>query len=227
MILPHWNSDLYVDIASWFPFGKDFRPVSINSVYDEQLKNIAESALEFKSELFFMVSPLTGCIGNFTRDNAFRFSQSISLNLGFMIIFGYSSLMEKIIIASLNALDTENKLTAGIVNCSIMERGIFAGSAKAIAIVSDEPFFEPEKFLYGFSLLLTETRKLKHEEYLTFYAEKFGYSRFSFKWEVENQDEINMKNILSEFEFDATKQIIGPSPEISFPPFLGAVISGL
>ncbi len=227
MFLPQWNSDLYIDIASWFPFGKDYKPVSVNSFYDERLKNIAESCLEFYSELFFMVSPLTGCVGTFTRDNAFRFSSSISLNLGFMIILGYSYLMEKIVCAALCNLDEKDELLAGIVNCSIQEHGIFTSSAKAIAIVGNEPFFDPDKFLSDFSDLLTKLRTVTTNESLAFFAEKFGYSRFSFNWELENPDLLKMKKVLSEFEFEGTRKIIGPSPEISFPPFLGAVISGL
>lgn len=226
MILPFWNSELYIDIASWFPFGKDFQPVSVNNFYDENLKSIADSCFEFESELFFMVSPLTGCIGNFTRDNFFRSGPDGYFNLGFMLLLGYSEYIERIVCAALGTLESGRELTAGIASCALWEKGVFTSKAKAIAIVSDEPFFECADFLKGFSEILKEARKYKIEGGLSYFAEKFGYSRFFISWETDDPVKLKMSRLLSEFEFGETRQITGPSPEISFPPFLGVVMGG-
>ena len=224
LILPYWNSEIYVDITSWFPYGSDYAPVSVNKYFDERLKAIAEGCLEVDSEFLFMVSPMTGCIGNLSRDNIFRPVSDGALTLGFMALFGYSDYLEHLFCAALPAVDEENELNAGIAKCSLWRDGILTGALQVIAIVSNDPFYNPEKFLEAFGFLLHETLKFKNEG-RTFYAEKFGYKI----WSNENDEPIKngITGALNSIKTDEARSIVGVSPEIKFPPFLGMTLGGL
>ncbi len=225
-LLPFWDSDLSIDLPSSFPFGKDYAPVWSNAVYNDGLGIIAKSCIECGSELFFMVSPLTGCIGSFTRENAFSFSQSLSLDLGFMLLLGYSHVMERIVFLALDVFDENHELKAGITNCHITKRGVFSGRTRAIAIASLEPFFDPGKFLLDFALLLREISSVNNSgRALAFFAEKFGYTRFAFDWEIDSPEQLRIRKALYELKFDSTRDVTGPSPAIQFPPFLGTVLN--
>ena len=225
MILPFWNSELYVEISSWFPFGKDYHPVSLNRFYDATLKRISEASMNMGSEFFFMASPNTGCVGNLSRENFFRYGPDHFFNLGFLMTFGYSDMLEKVIIASLGVLESSHGLFAGITSCSLWSRGIYEGSTKVIAIASNEPFYDCTEYLKGLAGLLDDVKTFTKIENLSYYAEKFGYDRFFMNWENENPFDLRISEVLSEFETDTMKEITGGSSVEEFPPFLGAALS--
>ena len=153
MYMPFWKSELYVEISPWFPFGKDYQPVSVNRFYDGTLKQIASSCLDLDSEFFFMASPQTGCVGNLPRENFFKYSPDALLSLGFLMILGYSDYMERAVIASLGVLESANGLFPGITSCSFWSRGVFHGTAKIIAIASNEPFLHLYHLCYQTQIL--------------------------------------------------------------------------
>ncbi len=225
MILPFWNSELYVEISSWFPFGKDYHPASLTRFYDDTLKNISEACLDLDSEFFFMASPSTGCVGSLPRENFFKYGADNFINLGFLMVLGYSEMMEKMIIASIMLPEAERKLNAGITVCSLWSRGVFLGTAKVIAVAADEPFFDGADYLQEFSRLLTHARKVIGVNSASYFAEKFGYDRFFVRWENEEPYDLRISEALSDFEFDGTREITGTSPIQEFPPFLGATLN--
>lgn len=214
-MLPYWNSDLDLEIASWFPFGVDYQPISINRLYSPQLRRIAASCLERESEFFFMSSPQTGCIGSLMRDNFYRVEPQRGLSLGFMMILGYSSRMERLISAG---LCDSGELSAGVAFCSLWNKGMLMENLKVIVLVSEEIFFDEEKFLTNFEELLTPGRCKAN---LAFFAERFGYRRFCMAYETDDPLQLRISKLLYEMEFAETRQMVGPSPEVSFPPFLG------
>ena len=225
MILPFWNSELYVEISSWFPFGKDYHPVSLNRFYDSTLRKISEASLNVGSEFFFMASPLMGCVGNLSRENFFKYNPDSVLNLGFLMTFGYSETLEKIIIASLGFLESSRGLFAGITSCSLWSRGIYEGTTKVIAIVGDDPFYDSTEYLKGLAKLLEDSELYAKTDYNSYYAEKFGYDRFFMQWENDNPLDLRISEVLSEFETDTTREITGGSSVEEFPPFLGTALS--
>ena len=227
MILPFWNSELYVEISSWFPFGKDYHPVSLNRFYDGTLKRISESSLNLGSEFFFMASPLTGCVGNLSRENFFKYGPDNFFNLGFLMTFGYSEMLEKVIIASLSLLESSKGLFAGITSCSLWSRGILEGTTKVIAIAGDDPFYDCREYLKGLAKLLEDAKYFMNTQDISYYAEKFGYDRFFMQWENDNPLDLRISEILSEFETDTTRNIIGGSSVEEFPPFLGTAVSAI
>lgn len=225
MILPFWNSELYVEISPCFPFGKDYHPVSLNRFYNATLHRISEASMNLGSEFFFMASPLTGCVGNLSRENFFKYGPDNVLNLGFLMTFGYSDMLERAIIASFGLLESSHGLFAGITSCSLWSRGIYEGTAKVIAIASNEPFYDCTEYLKGLAGLLEEAENFTKSEDISYYAEKFGYDRFFMRWENDNPFDLRISEILSEFETDTVKEITGGSSIEEFPPFLGAALN--
>ena len=225
MILPFWNSELYVEISSWFPFGKDYHPVSLNRFYDETLKKISGTCMDLGSEFFFMASPAIGCVGNLPRENFFKYSPDSSFNLGFLLVLGYSDIMEKIIIASLALTGASKDLFAGITDCALWSRGIFEGSTRVIAVASYEPFFDGSEYLKQLAEMLTDMKNHTGASDSAYYAELFGYNRFFMQWENDKPSELRTSRMLGEFEFEQTREIVGGSSSQDFPPFMGASVS--
>jgi hypothetical protein len=144
-----------LEIASWFPFGVDYQPVSINRLYSPQLRRVAAQCLALDSEFLFMASPQTGCIGSLMRDNFYRADPYGLVSLGFMMILGYSPRMERLVADALEEMKKYGDLSAGVAFCSLWNQGVLVGSLKAIAVVSNGPFFEEAEFMDGFEGFLS------------------------------------------------------------------------
>lgn len=225
MILPFWNSELYVEVSPSFPFGKDYHTASVNRFYSDTLKRIAQSCLSLDSEFFFMASPEIGCVGSLPRENFFKYTPDASFNLGFLLVLGYSEIIEKIVIASLGLTGAVKDINAGITSCAIWSRGIYKGRTKVITLASYEPFYNPDEYLNILAKMLEDmTGHLKLNDY-AYYAERFGYDRFFVEWENDNPVDIWTSQMLSEFEYDQTKEIVGGASTQDFPPFLGSSVS--
>lgn len=239
-MLPYWNSDLDLEIASWFPFGVDYQPVSINRLYSPQLRRVAAQCLALDSEFLFMASPQTGCIGSLMRDNFYRADPYGLVSLGFMMILGYSPRMERLVADELDEMKKYGDLAAGVAFCSLWNQGVLRGSLKAIAVVSNGPFFEEEEFLDSFERFLSgrvkgqnassvrprarrgsKKKPPQRGNALPFFAERFGYRRFCMPYETDDPLQLRISQLLYEMEFEETRQMVGPSPELPFPPFLG------
>lgn len=218
MPLPFWNSDLDLSLSSWFPLGVDYKSVSINSLYSVRLKNVAALSLALDSEFFFMSSLKSGYVGNMLRENLFSSEQRMGFNLGFVFLVGYSRRMEELVERQLKDKENES-LKAGITWCALRRGDVLLASVKSIALVSEDIFFDEEAFLERFAVSLgdidSEDRKVP------FYAEKFGFRRFSIPYETDNMTDMYVSRLLSEMEFSVTKEATGPSPEINFPFFIG------
>ncbi len=232
-MLPYWSSDLDLEIASWFPLGVDYRPVPVNQ--SPQLQRIASRCLALDSEFLFMSSPRTGCVGSLMRDN-WGTPENGVIHLGFMMVLGYSPKMERLVELVLNErerrngeeeMEDEEALSAGVASCSLWHEGVLMGAVKVIALVSGEPFFEEEDFLAGFDQALAEPKGASEQDAaLSFFAERFGYRRFSMLYETDDPLQLRISQLLYEMEFSETRQMVGPSPEVPFPPFLGVALSG-
>ena len=249
-MLPYWDSDLDMEVAPWFPWGVDYQPVSINHLYSAQLISIATRCLAFDSEFLFMASPRMGCVGSLMRDGFYSDPAGALLSLGFMMILGYSPRMERLVDAALEPADGEDDedIIGGVALCSLWNKGVLVGSLKVIALVSDGLFFDETKFLSRFEGLLSAPAPAVQEEEvkgkargkppeklrkkaeanggLSFFAEKFGYRRFFVPYETDDPLQLRISQLLYEMEFAETRQMVGPSPEVPFPPFLGVALSG-
>jgi len=91
---------------------------------------------------------------------------------------------------------------------------------KVIVLVSEGIFFDEEKFLTDFEGMLAGQ---DGDPGLAFFAEQFGYRRFCMAYETDDPLQLRISRLLYEMEFAETRQMVGPSPEVSFPPFFGLV----
>jgi len=216
-LLPYWNSDLDLEVASWFPFGVDYQPISMNSPLSPRLRRVAAFCLDRGSEFFFMSSLGTGPIGSLMRDNFYRVKPQGIFSLGFMMILGYSPHMERLIGAG---FDGSEELSAGVAFCSLWNGDVLLENVKVIVLVSEGIFFDEEKFLTDFEGMLASQ---DGDPGLAFFAEQFGYRRFCMAYETDDPLQLRISRLLYEMEFAETRQMVGPSPEVSFPPFFGLV----
>lgn len=225
MILPFWNSELYVEMSPCFPFGRDYHPVSVSRFHSDTLERISRGCMDLGGEFLFMASPQTGCVGSLSRENFFKPAPDLVLNLGFIMTMGYSDFLEKAVIASMMLPCVNYKLNAGITRCSMWSRGVLEGMSKVIAVAGDEPFFDCTEYLEGFAKILEDFRMILKQGDSSYYAEKFGYDRFFVRWESDNPHDMALSSALSEFELDGTREVVGNSPTEEFPPFMGAAVS--
>ena len=214
-MLRYWNSDLDLEIASWFPFGVDYKPTSINSLHSSQLKRISELCLEAGSEFFFMTSILSGCVGNLMRDNFYKDDADRNVSLGFMMLLGYSRRMEQLLERKFGDRD---ETRAGVAFCSLWNKSLFLENLKVIVVVNDNFFLNEDDFLADFESMFDNEGMGSNVSY---FAEKFGYRRFSIAYETDDLMQIRISKLLYEMELPETRQMVGPSPEMPFPPFFG------
>lgn len=227
MLLPLWSSDIHVEIPAWFPWGRDYQPVTVNRFQDRTLCDIAALCFDLGSEFYFMSSLSGGYVGSMAREKYFRIVPDDGFHLGFLMVFAYSEMIEKALVASLALNKSAKGLSIGITSCSMWREGVLEGKTKVIVIVSNDLFYDSSEYLIGLTLTLYETVKIIRPPALSFYAEKFGYNRFSFEWEGINPYDISVTEILSEIENEGAKDIIGGSPVINFPPFLGLTVTAV
>jgi hypothetical protein len=226
-LLRYWNSDLDLEIASWFPFGVDYKPISINELHSLQLEKIAALCLEAGSEFFFISSMFSGCVGSLMRDNFYKDSTRNNVGLGFMMLLGYSPRMEKMLG---RRLSEHHDVRAGVAFCSLWNKTLSLENMKVIVLVSDSILFREEDFLTDFGEMLEEEmskggKETERRSNVSYFAEKFGYRRFCIAYETDDLIQLRISKLLYEMEFPETRQMVGPSPEMTFPPFLGIALS--
>ena len=216
-MLSYWSSDLDLEIASWFPFGVDYKPVSINSLHSLQLKRIAALCLGVGSEFYFMTSMWSGCVGSLMRDNFYKNSSGHAVSLGFMMLLGYSPQMEKLLCRK---LAEQKDIKAGVAFCSLWNKTLYLENMKVIVLVSDSLLFSEDDFLVDFESMFKDETSPDHSN-VSYFAEKFGYRRFCMAYETDDLLQLRISKLLYEMELPETRQMVGPSPEMPFPPFFG------
>lgn len=212
--LPYWDSDVDMQIAPWFPLGVDYKPVSVNLFHSGRLSKIAALALSLNSEFFCLTSLKSGYVGTLLRDNMFIPGRLRRIELGFTMLFGYSPAMEE---ALAPLLEEYGDIEGGVSFCTLRDRNIIRESFKAIILVSGNPLFSEDEFLDHLGEGLEKC--VSSRESMAFFAETFGYRRFFIPYETDNPVDLEISRLLYEMEFEETRQWVGPSPEVSFPPF--------
>ena len=194
----------------------DYNPVSINSMHSSQLKRIAALCLEMGSEFFFMTSMWSGCVGNLMRDNFYKDSSSGNMSLGFMMLLGYSPQMEQLLERKFS---DQKDIKAGVAFCSMWNKTLFLENMKVIVLVSDDVLFSEDAFLADFESMFENEARLSPS--ISYFAEKFGYRRFCISYETDDLTQLRISKLLYEMELPETRRMVGPSPEMPFPPFFG------
>lgn len=218
-VLPYWDQNIELEIVPWIPYGKDFSPVTVNSMYSATLGNVAGLAFEMSSEFLYLRSFNSGNVGTMARQNMIDPARNRDIELGFTMVFTYSEPME---VALLPLLHKYQSMKAGLTLCGIWSDNVLIDECKVIMLVSEETFFDEESFLE--SLQASFRQKCgRQDSNISFFAEKFGYRRFSISYETDNLMQMQITQALFNFELEATKELLGPAPELPLPflPGLG------
>jgi len=209
-VLPYWDRDVDLDIASWVSYSLDFSPVSINSMYSEQLRSIAALALEVGSEFLYLKSLRSGRVGTLFPDHLIDPERDGGRRLGFSMVFGYSSIMETLTHLLAQAVPG---LKAGLTLCGVWDRFMLLDECKVIALASENPFFDEEPFLN----MLTEVlqKAAGKNSFAAFFAERFGYRRGAISYETDDVTQLAISQLLFDFELEETRKIVGPLPQVA------------
>lgn len=213
-VLPYWDQNIDLDIAPWVPYGKDYSPVTVNRLYDPLLGSLAGLALEMKSEFLYLRSFQSGNIGTMARQNMIDPGRNGGIELGFTMVFSYSEMLEHSVLPLLRQYPG---LMAGLTLCDIWSENVLVDECKVLLLVNEDPFFNEGVFMESLykSFQVFAGRENSN---LSFFAEKFGYRRFSISYETDNLTQMRITQALFDMELDATKDVLGPVPELKIPP---------
>ncbi len=212
-ILPYWDQNIELDIVPWIPYGKDYNPVTVNNMLSPVLGSLAGLAFEMNSEFLYLRSFQSGNVGTMARQNIIDPIRNRSLELGFTMVFSYSELIENAIIPLIGKFPG---LKAGLTLCGIWSEDVLVDECKVVMIISEDPFFD-ERIFFGSLNNAFQSFSGKKKSNLSFFAEKFGYRRFSISYETDNITQMRITQALFDFELDFTKEVIGPAPEMKTP----------
>ena len=195
------------------PYGIDFNPVSVNALYSERFANIARLAFGFGSEFFYLRSSGNGYVGTMARESLMYPDKNSEDADGFRIVFSYSPSIERILESVARG---QLNVYAGLTLCEIWDRSVLVDECKVVALASDDPLFDEDQFLNHLEQALKQSEEVQNSN-LAFYAEKFGYRRFTIPYETDNVIQMEISQLLFEFELEETLEIVGPSPEVFLP----------
>lgn len=213
-LLPYWDRHVDLDMDLWAPYGLDFFPVSVNALHSEALHRIAADAFQLDSEFLCLRSFKSGQVGPLMRGGLLDPGRA-GIDLGFLMVFGYSKTMEAL--AHLVA-QASRGLKAGLTLCGFWDRSILVDESKVIALASENPLFDEESFFSLFGEILHKACEGMSDT--AFFAERFGYRRFGIAYDTDDVTDLRIIQMLFDFEFDETRRIVGPAPELPFPPLM-------
>lgn len=211
-ILPYWDQNMDLEITPWTPYTKDYYPVSVNLLHSDQLGEIASLALGMDSELLFVESAETGRVGPLFRENLLMPGHRPHHEGGFSLIFGYSAMMEALLGMFTQAFPG---VRAGLAVCGVWDRFMLVDECKVIVLVGDSLLLNESKCMRALQAVMSAATSDNGS--CSFFAEKFGYRRFSIPFETDDVTSLAISRILFDFEMDATRALLGPPPEALLP----------
>ena len=215
-ILPYWDEDLDLSVPCWMPYAKDFSPVESNGLYNPVLGMLSALAIGLSSEFLYLHGMQSGNLGTMSRQNIIDPAGNSVVELGFSAVFTWSEQMETAVLSLLSGFPG---LKAGIAMCSIWCGDVLQDEIKVILLVNENPFFDERHFIAamtrGFALALKEDNTP-----YAFFAEKFGYIRSAIAYETDKMLQMEITQLLFDMEFEATREILGPAPEVKLPDFM-------
>lgn len=216
-ILPYWDQNIELDIAPWLPYGKDYSPVTVNNLLSPLLGNVAGLAFEMQSEFLYLRSFQSGNVGTMARQNIIDPGRNGGVELGFTMVFTYSEKIEHSIIPLIGEYPG---LKAGLTLCGIWSDDVLVDECKVVVLVSEDPFFDEGAFFKSLQKSF-QSFSGRERSNLSFFAEKFGYRRFSISYETDNLTQMRITQALFDIELEATKELVGPTPEMKLPTLFG------
>ena len=204
-----------LSIETWMPYRCDFKPVTTNSLFSEALGRIASLALRAESEFLYMESIGGASAGSLVPESLIRPRISSGSGAIFAMVFSYSERME----AVLSALTEDNDdFSAGITLCGIWNSSILMDECKVLMVASENPFFDMNGFLKSLDIALSG-QDSSGSGNVPYFAEKFGYRRYSIAYETDNITELQISQLILNFEFDETINMVGAEQELTLDLF--------
>jgi hypothetical protein len=220
--LPYWDRNLDLDIASWIPYSVDYSPLMGNRLYSDKLFRVGALALQMDSELLFIKSFRGGSGGALFRDHLCDPRRG-ALGLGFTMLFSYSERMARFL-EELQGQEGFLDVRVGITFCWVFDGEVPIDQCKTLALISGDPFFDDDGFLAALEEAMMEsTGGVSHCAY---FAERFGYRRFSIPYETDDLTELAITQALFDITMEETRRIVGPPPEIPVPRILDFPLGG-
>ena len=108
-------------------------------------------------------------------------------------------------------------LMAGLTLCDIWRENVLVDECKVLMLVDEDPFFNETDFIEALYKTFQNAAGRENSN-LSFFAEKFGYKRFSISYETDDLLQMRITQALFDLELDATKEVVGPVPELKVPP---------
>lgn len=211
-VLAYWDQNVDLEISPWMPYGKDFNPVSVNSMHSDQLGSIASLAMGMDSELIYVESAETGQVGALFRENLMMPGKRRHADKGFSVMFGYSPVMEALLGMFAQVFPG---LKAGLAVCGVWDREMLVDECKVIVLVGENLMLNEVKCLKALQEVMSAASSDGGTS--SFFAERFGYRRFSIPFETDDITNLSILKLLYDFEFEATRSVVGPPPEVRLP----------
>lgn len=213
-LLPYWDHSVELDMDTWAPYGLDYTPVSVIGFHSDSLRSIASLSLEVGSEFLCLRSFKSGSVGPLLRESLIDPGRRVQREIGFTLLLGYSRIMEAL---SHMLVQVSPGLNAGLTLCGVWDREMLVDECKVIALVSEVPFFDEDRFLGLLEKALVKaTGNCRNT---TFFAERFGYRRFSVPYDTDDVMDLRISRVLFDLEMEETHEIVGPVPEVGMPDF--------
>ena len=223
------------DIETWVPYKYDFKPITTNSLFSDALGHIAALAMRMDSEFLYMETADSCPVGTLVPENLIRphmacveEEEEVEDHFGersapkevagprnFAMVFSYSRGMEKVLF---NLAGTDGAFGVGITLCGIRKSEILMDQCKVLVVASGSPFFDTDDFLRRLGVAMEEGDDPSGGN-VPYFAEKFGYRRCAIPYETDDVTDLMITNMLLSFEFDETREIVGPIPEVSIDSF--------
>ena len=200
-----------LNIETWVPYRCDFKPVTTNSLFSEALGRIAALALQAESEFLYMENIGSSSAGALVPESLIRPRLSTDSGAVFAMVFSYSSRMEGVLSELANDSDD---FCAGITLCGIWNSLILMDECKVLMVASENPFFDTAAFLSNLDRALSG-QEAGDNSHVPYFAEKFGYRRYSIAYETDDVTQLQISQLIQNFEFDETINMVGPEPELS------------
>ncbi|MDY3869464.1 MAG: hypothetical protein SOZ52_08840 [Pyramidobacter sp.] len=213
MCIPYWDSELDVEVGCWGGFNFERGSISMAALHSASLGIISAQAMSLGSELLYLCGT-GGVAGSMMWEESVLEVRNVPSEAPFTLVLGYSREMEKF--ASSFAADHE-EIKAGVTDCTFWSNKVPLSRYKVIAFMATVPVFDERDCLADMARRLKEWKS--RDPFIPFYAEKLGFIRAPLSYETDVPRDLVMTSELQNFQLEATRLVVGPSPSVALPLF--------
>ncbi len=214
MYLPYWDSEIDVEVGSLAFSNRERAALTLAGLHSDLLKRLSAYALSLNSELLYLCGTNCGIAGSMIWEEAILNDRDLGEPSPFTLVFGYSREMEDL---ASHFVDGQRALRAGVTQCTFWNRKIPLASYKVIAFMSALPVMNEMESLEALAEEFCRSEQVS--PLVPGYAERFGFLRAPVSYETDTPWGLLMTSRLEEFQLEATRSVVGPSPTVPLPLF--------